>query len=229
MTAGYPRKRRALGRLPTRAAAFFLAVFTVFAARPTEPIPVPKLTAHVVDLTGALTASERAAIEARLVAFEKAKGSQVAVLLVPSIGAEAIEEFAGRVTDEWKLGRKGVDDGVLFVVARQERRMRIHTGRGVQGTLTDARARRIIDDIVAPRFRDGKFAAGIGSGVVAIMEAIEEERLPPLSPSAQGVVDTLSSHSGFFVLGLFSCAVAVCCAHVGRLSAILLGLRHRCG
>src|ERR1700693_3959796 len=99
--------KRSLGRLVIGAAAFLLAAFAVFAAMPADPIAVPKLTGRVVDLTGTLTAREREAIEARLAAFEQAKGSQVAVLLVPSIGAEAIEEFAGRVTDDWKLGRKG--------------------------------------------------------------------------------------------------------------------------
>src|SRR5213078_811241 len=99
--------------------------------------------------------------DAKLAAFEQAKGSQVAVLLVPSIGSETIEEFAGRVTDAWQLGRKGVDDGVLLVVAKQERKIRIHTGRGVQGTLTDALSKRITTDIIAPHFRTGDFAGGL--------------------------------------------------------------------
>ena len=102
----------------------------------------------------------------------------MAVLLVPSIGTETIEEFATRVTDEWKLGRAGVDDGVLFVIAKQERRMRIQTGRGVQGVLTDALSRRIIAERVSPRFRAGDFAGGIDDGVDAILKAIEGEALP---------------------------------------------------
>jgi uncharacterized protein len=125
----------------------------------------------------------------------------VAVLLVPSIGAETIEEFAGRVTDEWKLGRKGIDDGVLFVVAKQERKMRIHTGRGVQGTLTDALSKRIVSDLVAPRFRGGDFAGGINDGVDAIMKAIEGEALPLPAAKPQGKVDTLSSYGGFLWMG----------------------------
>ena len=193
--------KRALGRLAIGAAALLLGAFAVFAATPADPIAVPKLTARVVDLTGTLTAGEREAIEAKLAAFEQAKGSQVAVLLVPSIGSEAIEEFAGRVTDEWKLGRKGVDDGVLFVVAKQERKMRIHTGRGVQGTLTDALSRRIIADIVAPRFRTGDFAGGIEAGVDAIMKAIQGESLPLPAKKAQRKVDTLSSYSDFLWMG----------------------------
>ena len=197
------RLKRTLGRLALGAAAFFLAAFAALAATPDGPIPVPKLTGHVVDLTGTLTVKERDAIEAKLRAFEQARGSQIAVLLVPSIGPEVVEEFAGRVTDEWKLGRKGVDDGVLFVVAKQERKMRIHTGRGVQGTLTDALSRRIIADVVAPRFRSGDFAGGIEAGVEAIMKAVEGEALALPTQKAQGKVDTVSSYSNFLFLGLF--------------------------
>ena len=167
-------------------------------------IPVPKLTARVTDSTGTLTVPEREALEAKLTAFERDKGSQVAVLLVPSLGGEAIEDFAGRVTDEWKLGRKGVDDGVLFVVAKQERKMRIHTGRGVQGSLTDALSRRIIADVVAPRFRTGDFAGGIDAGVDAIMKAIQGEALPaPARKSASRKVDTISSYSDFLWMAFF--------------------------
>ena len=162
-----------------------------------DVVPVPKLTARVVDLTGTLSANERAAIDAKLAAFEQAKGSQVAVLLVPSIGSETIEEFAGRVTDAWQLGRKGVDDGVLFVIAKQDRKLRIHNGRGVQGTLTDALSKRIISDIVTPRFRAGDFAGGIDEGVDAIMKAIEGEQLPLPAQKARGKVDTLASYSDF--------------------------------
>src|SRR5882672_4900474 len=183
----------------TGAAAWVLSLLlsiVALAALAQEPIPVPKLTARVVDQTGTLSATERASLEAKLAAFEKAHGSQVAVLLVPTLGPETIEDFAGRVTDAWKLGRKGVDDGVLFVVAKQERKMRIHTGRGVQGTLTDALSRRIVADVVAPRFRGGDFAGGIDAGVDAIVKAIEGEALPLPAAKAQGKVDTLSSYGG---------------------------------
>jgi uncharacterized protein len=168
-------------------------------------IPVPKLTAHVTDSTGTLTVPERESLEAKLTAFEKAKGSQVAVLLVPSLDGETIEDFSTRVTDEWKLGRKGVDDGVLFVVAKQERKMRIHTGRGVQGTLTDALSRRIIADIVAPRFRTGDFAGGIDAGVDAIIKAIEGEELPlPAVKKSARKVDTISSYGDFLWMAFFA-------------------------
>jgi len=184
------------------ALAGILLLVPVWLAR--AEIPVPKLTARVTDSTGTLTVPERQALEAKLTAFERDKGSQVAVLLVPSLDGETIEDFAGRVTDEWKLGRKGVDDGVLFVVAKQERKMRIHTGRGVQGTLTDALSRRIIADTVAPRFRTGDFAGGIDAGVDAIMKAIQGEALPaPAQRSASRKVDTISSYSDFLWMAFF--------------------------
>jgi uncharacterized protein len=203
--------KRMLGRLARGAAAILFAASALaatptgpVASTPTDPIPVPKLTARVIDQTGSLTTAERDSLEAKLRAFEQAKGSQIAVLLVPSIGPETVEEFAGRVADEWKLGRKGVDDGVLFVVAKQERKLRIHTGRGTQGTLTDALSKRIVADLVAPHFRSGDFAGGIDAGVDAIIKAIEGESLPlPDVTKSARKVDTTSSFSNLLILGLF--------------------------
>jgi len=176
------------GRLLAGAAAFLLFLAAApLAAWAQAPAPVPKLSGRVVDLTGTLAAADRQAIAAKLAAFEQAKGSQVAVLVVPSLGDETIEEFATRVTDAWQLGRAGIDDGVLFVVAMQERRLRIQTGRGVQGTLTDALSKRIIAELVTPRFRAGDFPGGIQAGVDAILKAIEGEALPaPSAAKAKG-------------------------------------------
>jgi uncharacterized protein len=176
----------AAGRLLAGAAASLVLAFAALAADVTEPIPVPKLTGRVVDLTGTLTSGERDAIAGRLRDFESKKGSQIAVLLVPSIGPEAIEEFATRVTDAWKLGRAGVDDGVLLVIAKQERKIRIQTGRGVQGVLTDALSKRIIVERITPRFRAGDFAGGISAGLEAVMGAIEGESLPPPASKPPG-------------------------------------------
>lgn len=165
----------------------FLATLALLAAATLawpQGIPVPKLTGHVVDLTPTLSAPQRAGLEAKLASFEREHGSQVVVLLVPTLGSETIEEFAGRVTDEWKLGRKGVDDGVLFVAAMQDHKMRIHTGRGVQGTLTDVLGKRIVSDLVAPHFRGGDFSGGIEAGTDAIVKAIEGEKLPLPARSA---------------------------------------------
>src|SRR5436190_7163471 len=192
---------RAMGRLFTGAVLFALAALTLAAD---GPVPVPKLTAHVVDLTGTLTADERGRLDSKLADFEARKGSQVVVLLVPSIGTEVIEDFSTRVTDAWQLGRKGVDDGVLFVIAKQERKMRIQTGRGVQGSLTDILAKRIVADVVAPRFRTGDFAGGINEAVDSIMKAIEGESLPLPSSKPQGrKVDTVSSYGDFLWIAFF--------------------------
>jgi uncharacterized protein len=197
------------GRLLAGVAASFLLAFAAPAADPADPIPVPKLTGRVVDLTGTLAQPDRDAIAARLEAFEKAKGSQVAVLLVPALGPETIEDFATRVTDEWKLGRAGVDDGVLFVIALKERRMRIQTGRGVQGVLTDALSKRIVSDLVTPRFRAGDFPGGIRDGVEGIVKAIEGEALPPPSRSvSRARTSGETSPESFFWLALAGVPVA---------------------
>ncbi len=181
-----------------------------FAAHAADSVPVPKLTGRVVDLTATLDRAQQQAIAEKLAAFERAKGSQVAVLLVPTIGNETIEEFATRVTDEWKLGRAGVDDGVLFVIAKQERRMRIQTGRGVQGVLTDALSRRIIAERVSPRFRAGDFGGGINEGVDAILKAIEGESLPapPARQEHRSQAPSASSLENFFWLAFVVVPVA---------------------
>jgi uncharacterized protein len=195
------------GRLLARAALAFLAMLAcawpLLAAD--GEVPVPKLTGHVIDQTGTLSAAQAGSLEAKLAEFERARGSQVVVLLVPTTELEPIEDFAGRVTDAWQLGRKGVDDGVLFVVAKQDRKLRIHTGRGVQGTLTDALAKRIVSDIVAPRFRNGDFPGGIQAGVDAIERAIEGENLPlPASKAApRHSGSNLSSYGDFMWVAFF--------------------------
>lgn len=197
------------GRLLAGTAAPLLLALAAFAAVAADTIPVPKLTGRVVDLSATLDRSQQQAIAAKLAAFEQAKGSQVAVLLVPTIGTETIEEFATRVTDEWKLGRAGVDDGVLFVVAKQERRMRIQTGRGVQGVLTDALSRRIVAERVSPRFRAGDFAGGINDGVDAIIKAIEGESLPaPAQAAPRAKASSGSSIENFFWLAFMVVPVA---------------------
>ncbi|HUQ28615.1 MAG TPA: TPM domain-containing protein [Usitatibacter sp.] len=186
--------------MSSRVAALLAALVATAAM---AAVPVPKLEARVTDLAGTLTAPQREALEAKLRDFETRRGSQVAVLIVPSIGDEPIEEFAGRVTDEWKLGRKGVDDGVLFAIAMKERRMRIQTGRGVQGTLTDVLSKRIVSDLVTPHFRNGDFAGGIDAGADAIMKAIEGEDLPLPKPASHGKVDSQSSFGDLAILALF--------------------------
>jgi uncharacterized protein len=140
---------------------------------------VPFLGARVNDLAGIVPPPIRERLETKLADLERRTGAQVAVLTVDSLDGDSIEDYAVRVFQTWKLGRQGVNDGVLFVVARQERRMRIEVGYGLEARLTDARSRQILDDIVRPKFRAGDFGAGIEAGVDAITAVIEGGSLPP--------------------------------------------------
>lgn len=139
---------------------------------------MPPLTGPVTDVAGILTPDQSAALDSRLRAFEQAKGSQVAVLIVPSTHPEEIEQYAIRVTDAWKLGRKGVDDGALLLVAIQDRRVRIEVGYGLEGVLPDAIANRIVEGDIVPAFRNGDYYGGISAGVDRMLRVIEGEPLP---------------------------------------------------
>ena len=140
---------------------------------------IPPLKARVTDLTGTLSANEAAQLEQKLAAFETRKGSQIAVLIVSSTQPETIEQYSIRVVDAWKLGRKGIDDGVLLLIAKQDRTVRVEVGYGLEGVLPDAVAKRITDEIIVPQFRQGRFAAGINAGVDRIIGVVEGEPLPP--------------------------------------------------
>ncbi|WP_323004181.1 TPM domain-containing protein [Denitromonas sp.] len=154
--------------------------------------PVPALEARVTDLTGTLSADEQAAIAQRLAAVEQRKGSQIALLIVPSTAPEAIEQYSIRVVDAWQLGRKGVDDGVLLLVATADRTLRIEVGRGLEGAIPDAIAKRIIAEQITPHFREGRFADGLNAGVGAIIARIDGEPLPaPVQRARQASADTV--------------------------------------
>ena len=146
---------------------------------------VPPLKARVTDLTGTLNAQQRASLEQTLTEFEARKGPQLAVLIVPTTQPETVEQYAVRVEEAWKLGRKGVDDSVLLVVAKNDRRLHFEVGYGLEGALPDAIAKRIIENDIVPRFRDGDFYGGIRAGMDRVMRVIEGEPLPP--PAAHGV------------------------------------------
>lgn len=139
---------------------------------------VPALTGHVNDQTATLSASQVATLEQTLAAFEARKGSQVAVLLVASTAPEAIEAYALRVVEQWKLGRRKVDDGVLLVIARDDKAVRIEVGYGLEGVLTDLGSRRIIDETLLPRLRQQDYAGGITAAVGQILAVIDGEALP---------------------------------------------------
>jgi uncharacterized protein len=148
-------------------------------AIPSAAVAVPSLTTRVTDLAGVLDAAERARLERKLEAFEREKGVQFAVLVVPTTQPDSIEQYSIRVVDAWKLGRKGVDDGALLIVALQDRALRIEVGRGLEGVLTDLVSHRIIEETITPRFRTGEIAAGVDAGVERMMSVARGEPLPP--------------------------------------------------
>jgi uncharacterized protein len=143
-----------------------------------EPLPVPPLTARVIDRTGTLSAADVAALDGRLADLERRKGSQLAILLIPTTAPEALEPFAIRVAERWKLGRKGVDDGILLLVAKDDRAVRIEVGYGLEGAIPDALANRVIDEYIRPRFREGDYSGGIRAGVERLIGLVDGEPLP---------------------------------------------------
>ena len=164
--------------LPRAILAAVLLVAPFFVASVAADVTVPPLKTRVTDLTATLTAEQRAALEAKLAAFEQRKGSQIAVLLVPTTEPETIEQYSIRVTDQWKIGRKGVADGVLLLIAKNDRKMRIEVRRGLEGALPDAIGRRIIDEYMVGSFKKADFNGGINAGVDRIIELVDGEPLP---------------------------------------------------
>jgi uncharacterized protein len=148
-------------------------------------VAVPPLSGRVVDQTGTLSASDISALTQKLRDLETRKGSQVAVLIVPTTAPETIEQFSIKVADAWKVGRQKIDDGAILVVAKNDRKLRIEVGYGLEGSLTDATTSRIIDEIIVPRFRNGDFAGGISAGVDRIVAVVDGEKLPAPVPRDQ--------------------------------------------
>ncbi len=181
-----------------------LAIFScVTWAAPGDYLSVPALKKRVTDLTATLSPADEARIEARLKEFETKKGAQIAVLIVDSTQPEGVFDYATRVFTEWKLGRKGVDDGVLFLVAKSDRKMQVLTGPGISGSLTDAMSKRIIAEIVAPKFRSGDFSGGIDDGVAKMIGVIDGEILPP-PPEKRVATKPSGGYENFFVLAIFA-------------------------
>ncbi len=157
-----------------------LYIFATFSWAEAE-VAIPPLKTHVTDLTHTLSKSEIAQLEQKLADYEIKKGGQVAILFVSTTQPETIEQYSMRVAEAWKLGRKGVDDAVLLLVAKNDRALRIEVGYGLEGALPDAVAKRIIDEIIVPKFREEDFAGGIQAGIDHILKIIEGEPLPPPS------------------------------------------------
>ncbi len=180
--------------------------------------PVPALTAHVMDSTGTLDAAQRSALEAKLTAFEQSRGAQVVVLIVPTTQPEDIAAYAQRVGDTWKIGRKSIGDGLLLVVAKNDRKVRIETTKALEGAIPDLAARQVIDTAITPRFKQGDYAGGLDAATDQLMALISGENLP--EPEQEG--STGSSKDGFewtdlAVFLFFAVPIA------GRIAAGVLG------
>jgi uncharacterized protein len=141
-------------------------------------VAVPPLAARVTDLTGTLSGGAVARIEAKLAGLEAKKGSQLAVLIVPTTQPEEIEQYGIRVAEAWKLGRKGVDDGAILIVAKNDRRVRIEVGYGLEGAMPDAIASRIVAETVTPHFKLGDYDGGVEAGIDQMISVVNGEPLP---------------------------------------------------
>jgi len=168
-------------------------------------VPVPPVKARVTDLTGTLSAQQKSELEARIAAYEARRGSQLAVLMLPTTKPEEIEQYSIRVAEAWKIGRKKIDDGLILVVAKDDRQLRIEVGYGLEGAIPDSVAKRVIDEKITPRFRDGDFYGGVRDGVDQLIKLAEGEKLPP-PPQAFGgggrALDQLGSYlvPGFILI-----------------------------
>jgi uncharacterized protein len=164
------------------ARASILALLLCWACAALAMVAVPPLSGRVVDQTGTLTAGDIAELTERLKDLEARKGSQIAVLIVPTTDGESIEQFSLRVAEAWKIGRKKVDDGALLVIAKNDRRLRIEVGYGLEGALTDATTKRIIDEDITPKFKAGDFGGGVAAGIDKMVRIVNGEKLPEPEP-----------------------------------------------
>jgi uncharacterized protein len=141
-------------------------------------IPLPRLESRVTDLTGTLTAAQQSTLEEKLAAFEARKGAQIAVLILPTTEPEDIAQFGVRLLETWKVGRQGVDDGAVLIVAKEDRAVRIEVQYGLEGVLTDAASSRIINDTIVPMFKQGDYSGGISAGVDQMLKVVDGDPLP---------------------------------------------------
>ena len=200
------------------ARASILALLLCWAFAASADVAVPPLTGRVVDQTGTLSSGDIASLEQTLKGLELRKGSQIAVLIVPTTAPESIEQYAIRAAEAWKIGRKKIDDGALVVVAKDDRKLRIEVGYGLEGALTDVTSKRIIDEIITPKFRNGDFAGGISAGVDRIIGVIDGEKLPAPEPRQQSsdVLSHIDLLNPFTLFAVFIVG-AILRATLGRL------------
>lgn len=203
--------------------AGLLACALLWACLAGAQVLVPPLSGRVTDQTATLTTEQKAALEQTLRMFESKKGSQIAVLIIPSSGSETIEQYALRVAEQWKLGRKSVDDGAVLVVAKDDRALRLEVGYGLEGVLNDAASKRIISEIILPRFKQGDFFGGITAGVNQIIRVIDGEPLP--IPTGKPTGDTTGMLQYLPVLFILALVIGVALrAVLGRfLGALVTG------
>ena len=175
------------------------------AAGAADLVPVPRLEARITDLTGTLNTTQLAALEAELRAFEQRKGSQIAVLMLPSTQPETIEQYSMRVAERWKIGRAKVDDGAILIVAKKDQHLRVEVGYGLEGAIPDVVAKRVIREVIAPHFLANDFYGGIRDGTQTLMRLIEGEPLPPAKGAQKSGVDDYQS---LFVVLLVVAVVA---------------------
>jgi uncharacterized protein len=162
-------------------------------------VKVPELSRRVTDLTGTLTAAQINSIEQSLAAFEAKKGSQIAVLMLTTTQPETIEQFSIRVANAWKIGRKSIDDGVIFIIAKTDRKMRLEVGYGLEGAIPDAIAKRVIEETITPYFKNNDYAGGIDAGIKQLIKLIDGEALPTPTTGT----DASSSFITISIFGLF--------------------------
>jgi uncharacterized protein len=190
--------------------------FTAFAQ-----VPVPPLSGRVVDQTGTLSSGDIASLTQKLRDFEARKGSQIAVLIVPTTQPEEIEQYSIRVAEAWKIGRKKIDDGAILLVAKNDRKLRIEVGYGLEGALTDVTSKRIIDEIITPKFRSGDFAGGISDGVDRMIRVIDGEPLP--APPARSQSSSGSNTNWFAFFNPTNPFVIIGVLFLGNMMRTLLG------
>src|SRR6195256_1003476 len=167
------------------ARASLLALLVCWAFAAAADVAVPPLVGRLVDQTGTLSSGDVASLQQTLRDFEARKGSQIAVLIVPTTEPETIEQYSLRVAETWKIGRKKIDDGALVVVAKDDHKLRIEVGYGLEGALPDVTAKRIIDEVITPKFKRGDFTGGISDGVDRIIRVVDGEPLPAPEPESQ--------------------------------------------
>ena len=215
-----------------RITLFFGLLLILGQAKPCNALQVPTLRGRVNDLAGLLSQEQSARLEEQLAQFEQQTGHQVAVLTIPTLEGNALEDFSIKVADAWKIGQKGFDNGVILLVARDDRKLRMEVGYGLEGALPDAIASRIINEVIVPRFRETDYGGGIESGITAIMQAIRGESLPEPSRKSQRAphADSVSMISVLLFVALIALLTGITqpsngrAAMAGAISSGIFGL-----